>query len=146
MGFADSLKKNIQAVKKNVNDEAIKTVIQLANKIVDYSPLQDDALYPGVYAKGLFANSWYFGINSENNTVGTSPDESASGSRYRIEDLKASNAFLGWDGYISISNNLSYSYRVEYLGWPRKEGYTGFFGPYAPIRNAITFVKGNMKT
>ena len=151
MGFADNLKKNIQSVQHQVNNSIVETAQQFGNKLLDYSPLGADALYMGAYAKGLFINSWYVGENNFDPTVGTSPDPSGSASKSRISGLKGSQVFLNKDGYISFSNNLSYAYRVEVLGWPSGTdsvsgwSWTGSVGPYAPVRNSITYMQGVKK-
>ncbi len=142
MGFADNLKRNIQGALTEVSNKITERAILVFSKAVDFSPLQDDAIYPGAYAKGLFANSWYPAIDEFDTTVGTIADESASGSRARIENLRNKGAFLGRDGFISLSNSLSYALRVELLGWPKEDGYSGFIGPYAPARQAILTFKG----
>lgn len=142
MGFADSLKRNIQGVLAQTANACTERAITLFNFAVDYSPLQVDAEYPGTYATGLFANSWYPAFDEFDETVGTVADESASGSRARIDNLRNKGMFLGKDGFISLSNNLKYAYRVEYRGWPQEDGYSGFIGPYAPVRNAMIKLKG----
>lgn len=133
--WSDGIKREIKGLQAEVANKCVERAILLFDKVVDYSPLQDDAIYPGVYATGLFANSWYPAINEFDGTVGTIADESASGSRARIAALRFKGAFLGQDDYISLANNLSYADRVEYLGW-------NLTGPYAPVRNGLTFVKG----
>lgn len=152
MGFADSLRKNINNVQEQVNNSIVSTAQQFGNKLLDYSPLGADAEYTGAYAKGLFINSWYVGENEFDPSVGISPDESGSASKSRISGLKGSRSFFGRDGYISFTNNLSYAVRVEYLGWPSGTdivsgwNWTGSVGPYAPVRNSITYMQGVKNT
>lgn len=145
MGWADDILKGGDLALLEVSNEIKNTSIKFGNKIIDYSPTQVDAEYPGTYATGLFANSWYVGINNFDETVGVVADESASGSRARINGLGKEKVFFKEDDYISFSNNLSYAERVEYLGWPQSDGYTGFIGPYAPMRNSITWIQGELK-
>lgn len=148
MGFADGLKKNIAKVQDQVNDRIIQTAVNFGNKLLEYSPLGADAQYMGAYAKGLFINSWYVAENEFDETVGNSPDESGGASKARISSLKTSKMFVGKDGYISFTNNLKYSKYVEYLGWEAGVDpisgwtWTGSVGPYAPIRNSITYMQG----
>jgi hypothetical protein len=145
MGLADDIFKFDAKAKKAISDDIINKCIAFFSVAVDYSPLQDSALYPGAYATGLFANSWYVAVNEFDSTVGTIPDEKASMSRGRIELLRHSKAFFGKDEFISLTNNIPYADRVEYLGWPEEDGYSGFIGPYAPLRNAVVKVKGIFK-
>jgi len=138
MDFTKSLLANIEMVKQEMNKEIISTTQELFNKVVDYSPTQVEAIYPGVWATGLFANSWQVGVNQIDSTVGASADESASASKSKIQGLSSLKEFMYNDGFISFTNNLDYADRVEYLGW-------NVTGPYAPVRQGITYIMGAKK-
>lgn len=148
MGFASGLNKNIDKVLNQVNDSILNTAVDFGGGLMKYSPPSGDAIFMGAYSTGLFINSWYVAENEFDETVGTSPDESGSASKARIEALKTSKMFVGKDGYISFTNNLPYAYRVSKLGWPQGRDeqsgwvWTGSVGPYAIIENATTYVMG----
>lgn len=148
MGWADNIKRKLQQdAMQKVNDKIVDNAIVLGTLLVTNSPDKPDAKY----AKGLFKNSWYVAVNEFDPTIGTNADMSGAASMARITALKSTNWFANADGYISFTNNLSYSYRVEFLGWPQGEGengwvWSGQVGPYAPVRNSVVAWKAYLKT
>lgn len=146
MGWADNIKKRGNAMLDWVDEKTTDVAEKFFITIVDYSP----TTFVGAdYAKGVFVNSWYPAVNNFDPTVGGAPDMSGTGSRQRISALRGSKAFFRQDGFVSLSNNLHYAYRVEFAGWPLGEGgkwnWTGTVGPYAPVRKAMVMMKGITK-
>lgn len=140
--FSDSIKRNINKALVETNSKILAIAEDTFTKAVSFSPVQPSA----EYAKGQFVNSWYVGINSVSSEVTTSLDSSGSESLARIAALRSTLTFLGKDGFVSLSNSLPYAARVEYLGWPKGTGYSGWagnwtgqVGPYAPVRKASEY-------
>ncbi len=127
--FSDGIRKSVEDVKQQINSKIIEIAQYAFRSAVGYSPTAPEARW----AKGEFINSWYPAENSYSSSITGSYDYSGAGSMARIAALSSSQVFFGKDGFISLSNNLSYSLQVEYTGWQRT-------GPYAPVRNAIVSV------
>jgi hypothetical protein len=137
MSFSESLRKNADKIIQETNDKATASVVELFNKVVELSPTKPAANY----AKGHFINNWFPAINGfDYSTTTTSYD--GIGSYTRIAALRNAQMFLGKDCTVTLTNSLHYGHRVEYDGWPITEGqaWTGRVGPYAPVRNAITYM------
>jgi hypothetical protein len=136
--FTESLQKNIERVKQEVDAKIIEQAQELFKLIVFYSPAQPSAQY----AKGQFKNSWYAVPDGFNETsISLNYDSSGADSLLRIDVLKDSNAFYGKDGFVSLTNNLPYSRNIEYAGWMKQEDARWHdTPPYAPVRTAITLI------
>jgi len=134
--FTASLEKNINKVLTEVNDKCYIISFDLFTKVVSLSPTQPSAKY----AKGHFINNWFSAANTY--SMSTTPSVSYDGmsSLSSIAALKSTKVFLGTDGFVSLSNSLSYARNVEYEGWKKSENpsWTGTVGPYAPVRTALT--------
>ena len=126
--FADQLRKEMEAEFERVNKEILNIVVDTFNYAVKVSPVQPTAKF----SKGEFVNSWYPAVNSFDHTVSGNYDSSGSGSLSRIAGLLSSNAFLGKDATVSLTNSVSYADKVEYHGWNKTK-------PYAPIRQTINY-------
>ena len=126
--FADQFRQEVEAEFERINNQILNMVVDTFNYAVKVSPIQPAAKF----SKGEFINSWYPAINGFDTTVSGAYDMTGSGSLSRISGLLGSNAFLGKDAIVSLSNNVSYADKVEYHGWTRT-------GPYAPIRQAINY-------
>ncbi len=142
--FLDSLKKNIERVLDETNYKMTNTAYFLFSRAVIRSP----HVGQGPYVSGHFINNWFPAINGYDSSTTESTDADGAGSIARIEGLvKGSKAFYRKDGFITLSNNVSYAYRVEYAGWPK--GYdaasgwnwTGQRMIYAPMAYAMQDVK-----
>jgi hypothetical protein len=141
--FADSLKSNIQRVQQEVNTKINFVAYTLFYKIVNNSPHVGD----GPYVAGHFVANWWPAVNSYDTSI-TSATSNGNDSLARIDSIvKQSNAFFQKDGFVSLSNNLNYAFRVEYAGWPAGKDptsgwtWTGMRRYYAPV--AVSFI--NMK-
>ena len=130
--FADQLRKEMDAEFERVNKEILNIVVDTFNFAVKVSPV-----YPmAKYSKGEFINSWYPAVNGFDHTVSGNYDSSGSGSLSRIAGLLSSNAFLGKDAMVSLSNSVPYAHRVEFLGWPE---WPRDIKAYAPVRQTINY-------
>lgn len=137
--FAASVKMNVIRLQADVNRKVYKIARELFTKIVNFTPSPTN---PGVYAAGHLANQWYPESGdyfSEELSSDTSP--TGSGSLARIQSLSGVE-FYQQDGKLTLTNNLSYAYRAEVLGWPApewsgKSGADGQGGPYRMVRRSI---------
>ena len=128
--FSDSIKKQVEQIKADI-DQQVQVIVQYYfRQIVYHSPTQPDAMF----AKGQFINSWYTAINGFDTSVTASVSIDGVDSLSRISNLIGSKAFYGKDSMISLSNNLSYARQVEYDGWARTV-------PYAPVDKAYYDVR-----
>lgn len=130
--FLDGLKKNIDKTLSDTN-KACNEIAETTFKItVGISPTQPFAKY----AQGQFINNWFPAVNGYDGSITGALSFDGADSRARIDSIVPNaTAFFGKDGFISMSNNLSYAYNVEVTGWKT-------VGPYAPVRNTITFMVG----
>lgn len=144
--FADSLKSNIQRVGQEVNTKINFVAYTLFYKIVNNSPHVGD----GPYVAGHFVANWFPAVNSYDTSI-TGATSNGSDSLARIDSIvKESNTFFQKDGFVTLSNNLSYGKNVEYLGWPAGKDpasgwtWTGMRRYYAPISSSFTAMKGTI--
>lgn len=133
MGFADSIKKSRDKIVEQVNDKMLETATNLFSAIVRDTPVRT----------GLLINNWFSGDGAYSPAKTTILDKTASGSLLNIDSLRDSTAFLGKDGFVSLSNNLDYSYRAEALGWPSPE-WSGRVDAYHMVENNVTRFGGKV--
>lgn len=142
MGFAEDIKKFQEKALLAANQSVSNAVESLFTEVVVRSPSPSN---PGNYAMGHLANQWYTmvggGFSSEN-TSATNPNGADSLSR--IKATLAQRIFLGQDNSISLTNNDSWSYRAEYLGWPKTDGapWKGRVGAYHMVSISLNNFKG----
>lgn len=141
MGFAASLKANINKALLNVNTHCYKIAKELFTNVVYETP---SPTTPGNWAKGLLANQWY-PKNGGNFSTEVSTDTSPFGgaSLTRIQALSGLEMFKK-DGQITMANNLEYAGRAESLGWPKPE-WTGTVGPYRMVAKSIQLIAHKYK-
>jgi hypothetical protein len=138
MGFGASVLANGQKLLEKTNDKCLAIAKELFVSIVNLSP---SPIHPGSWADGLLVNQWYPAVGSFSNQVGTSTSPYGAESIARIYNLTDnSTAFKGKDGMVTLSNNVSYAYRAEALGWPADEGWTGKVGPYLMVAKSLQAV------
>jgi hypothetical protein len=144
--FADSLKSNIQRVQQEVNTKINFVAYTLFYKIVNNSPHVGD----GPYVAGHFVANWWPSVNGYDTTV-SGAVSNGSDSLARIDSIiKESNAFFQKDGFVTLSNNLNYAFRVEYAGWPAGKDpmsgwtWTGMRRFYAPVASSFVAMKGQL--
>lgn len=138
MGFADSIRKNSTKQLREVDNKITDMAVELFDTVVFCSPHQPLAKY----AKGEFINNWVAVANGESSQTISAKSMTGEDSLRSIERFKGMSTFLGTDGYVTLSNNVSYAYLVEYAGWPQSINprWINNVGPYAPVRNAWTIV------
>lgn len=144
--FSDHLKKNIERVQKEVNYKINAVAYNLFTRIVNNSPHVGD----GPYVAGHFVANWFPAVNSFDTSI-TGATSNGSDSLSRIDSIvKNSSAFYQKDGFVTLSNNLSYANRVEYLGWPAGKDpasgwtWTGMRRVYAPVQSTFTAIKSEL--
>lgn len=144
--FSDHLRSNIDRVLVEVNYKITYVAYVLFTKIVNNSPHVGD----GPYVAGHFVANWWPSVGAYDNSI-TGAVSNGSDSLARIETLiKPSKAFYQKDGFLSLSNNLNYAFRVEYkeFGWPAGKDpltgwtWTGLRRAYSPVQNSFTAMKG----
>lgn len=118
LNFSASVLRNVNRVKREINDKCYSITRELFESIVSLTPSPNR---PGPYADGLLVNQWYpkVGEGFSNELTNWTSDDGA-GSRLRINSLKG-NEFLGKNGRISLANNVHYGFRAEYAGWPTSD-------------------------
>jgi hypothetical protein len=106
---------------------------------------------PGPFASGLLANQWYPSLGEDfSGMVSSDANVNGSSSLSRIKVALSSQPFLRQDGVVTLTNNVSYAYRAEHLGWPAGEGDNGWHwsgrqGPYAMVSKSMAYVQGKYK-
>lgn len=144
MNFSQHLRKNIDRVLAEVNYKINHRAFIFFNYIVKKSPHIGD----GPYVSGHFINNWFPAVNGFDSSTTASTEADGTASLDRIQSVVKNNStFLRKDGFVSLSNNLSYATRVEYIGWPK--GYdpasgwnwTGKRLIYAPVQKATLYMK-----
>lgn len=148
--FTDSLKSNIQRVQQEVNTKINFVAYTLFTYTINRSPGGASCtIGPGPFVDGNFINNWFPAVNSYDPSATLSKDISGAGSLSRLELIKNSNTFFAKDGFATLSNNLSYSNRVEF-GWPQGVDpvsgwkWTGRALIYAPVQYAFQDIKAKI--
>lgn len=136
MGFAQSVKQNSRKVLHQVNQSAYGIAKELFSHVVKLTPSPS---HPGPYAVGHLANQWYPSEGDFSEELDSRTSDTGADSLSRIASLKG-GAFNMRDGVLTLTNNLSYAYRAEYLGWPASEGWSGRIGPYHMVSLSIQTV------
>lgn len=145
MSFADDVKRWEAKALAQMNKSVSNAVESLFTNVVVLTPSPAN---PGLFAQGHLADQWYTqaggGFSSDISSV-TNPN--GANSLSRIKAILAQGIWLGKDNIVTLTNNVSYSYRVEYLGFPAGEGANGFLwsgrvGPYRMVGTAVTNFRG----
>lgn len=133
-GFASSVRMNTRRLLLDVNAKIYKVARELFIKAVNFTPSPSN---PGPYADGLLVNQWYPEEGDYfSEELGSDVSPNGAGSITRILALRGTQ-FYQKDGKLTLTNNLSYAYRAEALGWPREDGWSGTIGPYRMVARAI---------
>lgn len=136
--FSDSLERNVERVKQEIDTKIVNYAKTLFDMVVVLSPAAPEA----GWSKGEFKNSWYTAFNGYDTTsIATNYDQYGQDSYTRIKEMVALKTFYGKDGFISLANNVPYAKNIEYTGWMKEEN-ANWKGtpPYAPVRIAINLV------
>ena len=140
--FASSVLASTEKILDEVDMSITTTTKDLFTLVVDKSPKQPYARW----SAGLLINNWFVGENTLNQSTTASVSSSGSESKARIDEIKT-GTFREKDGYVSLTNSISYAYRAEKLGWPRADNarWTGTVMPYAMVQNSLTEIMGRLK-
>lgn len=130
--FANSLRRNIERVLFRVNGKCYEIAKELFESVVKKTPSPSN---PGPYAQGQLANQWFpevggFSEELDGRLSGTGADSLTRIAALRPGMNGQGSAYFRKDGRLTLTNNLSYAYRAEALGWPVKDGWSGQIGPY----------------
>jgi len=148
--FSDSIRSQSNRVLSEVNQKGYKIAKELFSLTVQ---LTQSKANPGKFAEGYLANQWWPNTGKVFNVaMDGSASPNGSGSLQRISTL-AGTEFLGKDGALTLANNVPYSFRAEYLGWPAPlwsggatgAGYQGTGGPYRMVAMSIQTVAAKYK-
>lgn len=137
MKFSKSLRANIDKVLWRINVKCYMLADELFTSVVQLSPSPS---HPGPYAYGWLANQWYPDTNGFSEELDSRQSDTGADSLSRIHEMFArtrGSIFDKRDGNITLTNNLSYAYRAEALGWPESEGWSGQIGPYRMVALSI---------
>jgi hypothetical protein len=135
-GFAESVRIQIERVKKEVDAKCYAIFADLASTVIHNCPVLRGNLINDFWpASNTYNLTTQTPIDADfNSTIGPHSDVTGSGSLSRIQDVKNLNTFYGKDGFLSFSTSVKYAFKIEYLGWSSRKAPTGF------IRNSLTQV------
>ena len=101
----------------------------------------------GGYSDGDIANNWHMSVGAVNMVIPNGPDISGSASLARLSLFVTSKPFYKKDSVVFLTNVMNYSYRANFIGWPRGPGTNGWtwtknIQPYGFVGKAINNLKG----
>ena len=151
--FAESILRDVEQVKEDINKEVIQKFVSLATDIVNYTPspswigqIKSYSSSSPEFSDGLLANQWYVAENSISSELSSTKSSNGADSLRRIEESTKYKTFYGKDGMLSLANNVDYAYRVETLGYPegKTDGKTSWkywngshLIPYAMVEKSL---------
>jgi hypothetical protein len=118
--FAASVLANKLKIEMEINKKCYEISRELFLQIVELTPTKVGPVV-GPYAKGVLANNWFpvdgagYSADKTDSKVGKGQD-----SINRINALKGTQ-FFRQDGTVTLSNNIPYAFRAEYVGWPESD-------------------------
>ena len=118
--FADSIKANVKEVKQDINKQILYQASEMFKDVTIGTP---SAWQSSKYATGLLINQWYTAQNSLSSEETDSKDLHGVASLNRANNILTWKTFLGKDGYVSFTNNVSYAYQAEVQGWNQTAPY-----------------------
>lgn len=124
-----------------VNAQCYKIAKDLFNEVVSRTPSPAN---PGPWAKGWLANQWYPESGDFSEELSGSKSDSGADSLSRIASFRGAD-FYKRDGKVTLTNNLSYAYRAEALGWPEGDGWSGTIGPYRMVALSLQYISAKYK-
>jgi hypothetical protein len=139
--FADSVRANSTKVLMKANRQCFQIAKELFTSVVELTPSPSN---PGHYAHGWLSNQWYPESGSFSEELSGSKSPSGADSINRINALRGLE-FFRKDGKLTLTNNLSYAYRAEVLGWPVSDGWSGQVGPYRMVALSIQAIATKYK-
>lgn len=139
--FAKSVEDNSRKLLMKVNLRCYEIARQLFIQVVSLTPSPS---YPGRFATGLLANQWYPDENDFSDELGSDTSSNGDASLSRIKAMRGL-IFFRKDGKLTLTNNVSYAYRAEALGWPVADGWSGKTGPYRMVARSIQLIAAKYK-
>lgn len=133
--FAKSVLQNTKQVQQELNDNIIQFAQEAFVSVVEKSPSK---LIGSNYAEGELKNQWYPAANALSSSLTSAKSQVGADSLSRISSMDSWKTFLGKDGYVSLTNNISYAYQAEALGW-------GYTTPYGMVERAYIEAKAKLK-
>ena len=137
MSFFESLQENIQKALVETNNKINKEAILTFRDVVAETP-NPDMPDKAFYSKGLLVNQWYPKFGGFSSELTSAKDDHGFNSLDRINSISEEKEFLGKDGEVSLSNNVSYAIQADKIGWY-------FTAPYAMVDKAIIRAKARMR-
>jgi hypothetical protein len=134
--FTDSLNRNIDRVKKEIDTKLYNIFADLASTVVYNCPILRGNLINDFWAaSNTYNTTTQTPIDADlNSKTGPHSDVTGSGSLGRIKDVQKLGTFYGKDGFLSFSTSVNYAYKIEYDGWSKVKAPTGF------IRNSVVAI------
>lgn len=145
MGFAEDVEKFRLKALAQANSSISNAAESLLTDVVVNTPSPAN---PGNFSQGHLADQWYTEVGGGfSSAVSDATNPNGANSLSRIKATLAQQLWFGKDNKLTFTNNVSYAFRVEYLGFPKGEGANGYVwsgkvGPYRMVGTAVTNFKG----
>jgi len=142
MDFYEQILKNTEALLTEVDTKLTTLAVETFRDVVHGTPSPAKG---SPYADGVLVNNWYPSNNGFSSESGDSKDDYGFNSLDRINSLVNAKYFFRKDGDVTLTNNISYAYRAEMLGWkttddPRWRN----AAPYGMVAKAMTNAKAKL--
>lgn len=143
MGFASDIKAFADKALQKASTNTMNIVQDVGRMEVAFSPSPSN---PGPYATGLLVNNYYPSVGVPDYSRSSSTSAAGSDSLSRINEFAETNAFLGKDNVVYITNSTEEAYYADVLGWQKGQGTNGWIWsgkatPYFMRSQAITYVQ-----
>ena len=142
MDFYEQILKNSEALLLEVDTALTKLTVETFRDAVKGTPSPaNDA----PYADGTLINNWYPALNSFSSESSSSKDDYGFSSLDRINSIVGAKYFYRKDSEVTLTNNISYAYCAEMLGWKRSDDPRWRNAPpYGMVANAMTNAKAKL--
>ena len=130
--FTDSLQRNIERVKKDIDSKCYMIFADIASTVIYNCPVLRGNLINDFHPMANGYNTTVFTqVDAEGNSkIGPHSDVTGSGSLGRISLMANLNTFYGKDGFLSFCSSVPYLHKIEFDGHSQKVP-TGF------LRNSV---------
>lgn len=129
LAFAEDIDKWAEDTLKATSAECAETARTLFRRVVGLSP----QVGYGEYAVGHFIHNWRIGTAEA--LVGEIAGNSTYAIKYGEIDQTINNDYFLNNDQVTFTNSVPYVLRVEYTGWPKKDGQG--HPPYSPVAKAL---------
>lgn len=146
MSFAAAIKAFEEKALLSANTSVSRAFQYLGTQAVDLTA--NGKINIGKFSNGDIANNWHISVGQPNVVIPNGPDLSGSASLQRINSFAISMAFYKTDNVVYLTNVMNYSYRANFVGWPKGPGTNGWTWSgnvpvgYGFVGNAINNLKG----